>query len=287
MVSFASGISACGHSTANARHSIAYYMTILTTTEDRTINSCSARNINRSAAHISPSVEEHTLVTLTGTEHVTNNRIIIDLLLGTWHTDSTARHINGTFASRLKRCCRFATAVHFVRTHISLLISAIYAGQNMSACDIHLGITTYRTCCTMPFARSKRNNTTTTAKHIAVVGMSVCSYRRTTLRRCQSGACRIFPASISILVIRLTCGLLVIRPSSTCCKVIVFCHCSSGRINESRFGIRCILAIITITDLSTCYCDMSISLNIAIFTTTIDGSLDEGMLTNRHIRVRS
>ena len=42
-------------------------------------------------------------------------------------------------------------------------------------------IATYRTCTSVPQTRSVRNNTTTTAKHIAVIGMSVLGYRQTSI----------------------------------------------------------------------------------------------------------
>ena len=146
----------------------------------------------------------------------------------------------------------------------------------MSGCDIHLSITAYRTCSTMPFTRSKRNNTTATAKHIAVVRMSVGGYDSSTLG--------VITGFISILVIRHTCGFLVIRPCGTCGKGMACSHRSSGWVNEISISVWCSL-ILSLTNLSTSDGDMGISLNITILTAAIDRTLDKGMLTDSHIRV--
>ena len=264
-------------------------MTIRTTAEHRTIDFCSARYINRGGAHISPSVKEHTLVTFTGTKYIANDRIIIYLLLGTRHTDSTTRYIDGTSTPRRKSCCRFAIVTQRIRSHIGMLISTVNAGENMSTCDIHLSSTSNRTCRTVPLARSKWNDTTTATKHVAVISMSVCGYRCSTLRRlCKFSIIIILFISwiqiCRILVIRLTCGNLVIRPCSTCGKGVVCCHRSSRWVNESIISIWCTLSISN-ANLSTSYRYMRISLQIAILTTAIDGTFDEGMPANRHIRV--
>ena len=256
----------CCNSTADNRHCITNDVTILTATEHRTINFCSARYINRGSAHIGPCIEEHTLVALTSTEHVANDRIKINLFLSTWYANGTTRYVDGTSACAffLKCCCRLAIATQRIRTHIGILISAINTGQDVSASDIHLGITCYRTCCTMPFSSSKRNNTTATAKHVTIICMAVCGYWCTTLRRlCKFSIIIIFIISriqmCRILVIRLTCGYLVIRPCCTCGKGVVCSHRSSGWVNESSILVWCSF-IQSFTNLSSCDGYMSISL---------------------------
>ena len=112
---------------------IAEDMTILTSTEGRAIDASGSRDIDLSAGYVCPRVEVDTLVTLTGTEEITDYRMRQFLLIGTWYTHSTTRHVDGTTAR-----------------HVGLLVTAIGTGQNVSACDIHHGITSYRTCCTEP-----------------------------------------------------------------------------------------------------------------------------------------
>ena len=69
--------------------------------------------------------------------------------------------------------------VLFVDSHIGMLVTTIDAGQNMSACDVHLGIATYLTCRTVPQTWSIRNNTATATIYVAIVGVTVGSRRLT------------------------------------------------------------------------------------------------------------
>ena len=105
---------------------------------------------------IGPGVEEYTLVTLTGTKQVAGNRMCFHLLHSTRYTQCTSRHGNGGIAG-----------------YIGMLVTAIYAGKDVTASNCYRGITAYRTGSTMPFTRSIRNKSATAAKYVTVVGMTI------------------------------------------------------------------------------------------------------------------
>ena len=73
-------------------------MTVLTATIDGAIDDA-ARDIDTAAPNVGPGVEEHTLVTLTGTEDVADNGMGLYVRLGTRHADGATHDVDDTLAS--------------------------------------------------------------------------------------------------------------------------------------------------------------------------------------------
>ena len=96
------------------------HVTILTSTEDGTVDPGIVTNGNIDILHVGLSVEENTLITLARTVEVTDYRLRFNLCQGAWHTDGTARHDDLA-----------------VSLHVGQLITTIYARQDMSAGDFH------------------------------------------------------------------------------------------------------------------------------------------------------
>ena len=80
-----------------------------------------------------------------------------------------------------------------------MLITAIDAGQDVAACDIHHRIATYRTSLAVPLTWLIWHNTTTATKDIAVVGVAILGYRGTTV--CIYWLCMLLVKIIIIFVI--------------------------------------------------------------------------------------
>ena len=86
-------------------------MTILTAAEDGTVNGAT-RDVHLHVAHIGTLVEEHALVALASTEEVAGNGVSANLFQRARHTKrGRAAEVNGTLASRLNDCCRFAITI--------------------------------------------------------------------------------------------------------------------------------------------------------------------------------
>ena len=103
-------------------------MTILTTAKDGAIDSATL-DIDKSTVYIRFFVEEDALVALTGTEDITRIRMCYDLSDGTWHTDGTAGHLDGSRA-----------------LHIRSLTTAIDVRYDMSSGDIDRGVALDAAC---------------------------------------------------------------------------------------------------------------------------------------------
>ena len=111
---------------------ITQHVTILTTAKDGT-EDMSTSDIHNRFLNIRPSIEVDSLITLTGTKEIACHRMCLNLCYSTWHTKCSARHID----------CRSTR-------YVGTFVTAIDTGQNMTALDIHHGITTYRTGFKMP-----------------------------------------------------------------------------------------------------------------------------------------
>ena len=155
----------------NNHRVIAKHVTILTTTEDRTVNP-STSNINPSVLNISLLIKQHTWVTLTSTEEIASHWVSSNLTQGTRHTKSsrTAKvDCNTTF-------------------HVGQLISAINVSKNMSASDINHGIATNITRLPVPLTCGIWEIARSTAEDITIEGTSVGRSSSTTLRVVTSSA---------------------------------------------------------------------------------------------------
>ena len=173
---------------ANVGDGIVDDVTILTATECRTIDTGTAANVHLGINDVCPGVEEDALVTLTCTKHIAGMWVSLHISLDTRHADSTTRHVDGTLTSCnlagvfiLYRYHKCAMSILRICTHVGLFITAINAGQDMSASDVHHRIATYGTSCAVPLAWSIRDRAATTAKHVTVVGVAVLGNRLTTL----------------------------------------------------------------------------------------------------------
>ena len=107
---------------------ITQHVTILTATEHRTIND-TASDSNFNIFNVREFVEMFTLIALSGTEEVTDNRVIQNLLQGTWHTNRTACHRHLTFT-----------------LYVGNLVATIDVRQNMTSGNNQFGITFHQTC---------------------------------------------------------------------------------------------------------------------------------------------
>ena len=158
---------------------VAQHVAIFTTTQYRTIND-TASDIDFCFIDISPSVEESSGVTLTSSIEVASYGMGYYLITCTRNTESCiSTKVDRTFSSRLIYN-RLVIFILSVRTYIGLLITTIDRCQDMTACNIHIGITTNNTSRTMPFTWSIREVARTTTKHIAVEGMTIISSGTTT-----------------------------------------------------------------------------------------------------------
>ena len=105
-----------------------------------------AGNVDYGISDIRPGVEVDALVTLTGTEEITGDGMIMNLLQCTRNTQRTSNHVDDT-----RSCSSFwRETIIQVFTYIGLLITAIDRGQDMTTDNIHLCITIDRTCRTEP-----------------------------------------------------------------------------------------------------------------------------------------
>ena len=82
----------------NRYSSITQYVTILTATEDRTVDD-TAFDVNYRLLHVCPGVEENTLVTLTCTEEIAGHRVCRCISVCTRNANRTARHVDGTLTT--------------------------------------------------------------------------------------------------------------------------------------------------------------------------------------------
>ena len=164
--------------TADRHLHITQHVTILTTAKGRA-EDMSTSDIHNRFLNIRPGIEVDTLVTLTGTKEIASHRMGLNLCYSTWHTKCSTRHID----------CRSTC-------HVGTFVTAIDTGQNMTALDIHHGITTYRTSFTVPqsigisriFCFQSRKSrgvitmiwevTTTAAEYITIERMAIGSIIR-------------------------------------------------------------------------------------------------------------
>ena len=123
--------------------------------------------------NVSLFIEEDTLVTLTGTEDITSERMSDNLSISTRYTNSATCHLDGSRAF-----------------YIRCLTTTIDICQDMTATDSHLGITLNGSCRTQIFTDARscievRNTTRTTTKHITIISMTIGSLQSATFSRCS------------------------------------------------------------------------------------------------------
>ena len=140
-------------------------MTILTATEDGAVDD-TACDIDFSLLNIGPCIEVRSLIALTCTKEIAGHGVIGNLSQGTWYTDRTSRHGDGTLAF-----------------HVGYLVTAIDAGQDMTAGDVHHGLTLYQTGRAQPVvflgaavSSLERIVAGTATEYITVVGVSVGAF---------------------------------------------------------------------------------------------------------------
>ena len=163
-------------------------MTVLSTAKDRTEDAGRALHLNAGVLDIGPIVKDGTRVALTTTKEVAGHGVSLHGFNSTWHTQRTSRHDDDARVAR----------------HISHLVTAISAGQDMSAGDIHSGRAAYRTCRTEPFARIIGEVTRATTEHVAIERMAVIT----------SGIGKLI---VRLILISICCSLSIF-PASTFSK---------------------------------------------------------------------
>ena len=160
-----------GRST-DRRLRITQHVTVLTATEDRTIDR-TTRDSDLRTTYISPSVEQHALVALASSEEVTNDGVSQFFIMSARHTDRTARHRDSTLT--------FARFQLQAITDVCLFITSIHIRQDMSVGNFHFRITFNNSSTTNPFAWRVWLIPRAAAKHITIEGMTVGSRYATSI----------------------------------------------------------------------------------------------------------
>ena len=242
-------------------------MTILTTTENRTIDS-TTRDVHFRSIDVGALVEEHTLIALSGTKEIAGNGVSSNLSEGAGYA-KRGRATEGDGSSTSRNT--------LLLTHIRQLVTAIDVRQDMTTSDGDIGVTIHRTCRPQPLACSVGEGTATATKHITVIGMTV---------RTDSGtAFRVVTASEWIV------GLIFLFSSSIDSAIYpmwTFCHCccrcfdvrctGTVDIDEGSRSIGCRLSC-TATYLTAIDIYMGIVQYMTILCSAIDGTLDKGTIT--------
>ena len=262
-------------------------MTVLTTTEGRAVDTGTTGDVDLCLAHVGPFVKSDTRITLTGPEYVAGHGMIGNVLFCARYADRATRHVDDTLARSRKKS---AITCIVVCTHVSMLVTAIDAGQDMTASDIHPGISTYGTSLTVPFARSIRHDTTSATKHVAVIGVAILGYIGTTI----SIIC--FCTFLIIIIPNLTVNrflifsirvvrrivFCIIFPVSTFCPTCldVLCNCGPIRIFSQRLSRRRVKSCTYLAVTSNRH--MSIVLHVSAQASAIDRTLDEGIAADKN-----
>ena len=123
-----SNLRTCLSCLTNGHRDITQHMAILTSAINGTVDS-TALNLNNGILHVCIFIEEYTLVTLTTTEEITCDRMIDNISISARYTNCTIGHHDGSRS-----------------IHIGGFTTAIDIGQDMSASDGHICITSHLTC---------------------------------------------------------------------------------------------------------------------------------------------